>query len=110
MLKEKNKNNMNLINTDFLINPFNDGFPEDILKSSIVQGKDKYRIIVNINNIDEKDIDIKVENNNLIVTVTNDNNNILNKRTKNFYVGNVKLKEIKQEYSDGNIIFEVPIK
>ena len=109
MLKVKNKNNFDLIDNDFLVDPFNDGYSEDVLKSSIIQGKDSYKIIVNVSGVSQDNIDIKVDNSNLIVTVEK-SSLIETKRSKTFYVGNIKLKDIKQEFNDEELIFEVPIK
>jgi HSP20 family molecular chaperone IbpA len=110
MLKVKNKSNFDLIDSDFLVNPFSDGFSEDILKSSIKQGDKSYIIKVNVNNIPEEDIDIKIENDNLIVTVFNKSSALESKRQKNFYIGKIKLKDIKKDFNDGVLTFEVPIK
>ena len=109
MLKVKNKSNFDLIDNDFLVDPFNDGFSEDTLKSTLIQGKDSYKIIINIKGISPDDIDIKIANNNLTVTVVKADI-MESKRSKTFYVGNVKLKDIKQEINDEELIFEVPIK
>ena len=83
MLKAKSKSNFDLINDDFLVNPFSDGFSEDILKSSIVQGDKDYKIRIYIGNINPDEIEISLENNNLVVTVYKEDI-MISKKSKNF--------------------------